>query len=482
MSEQEVKVQFKPPFVVQLADDASIKPAAAEAASGFKGDAVLVELDGTRVHFVEQQNGRFEIGSEVVTKAVVVGARHDVPHFNPVVWQAQGLGAQLQPGVPANVQLDTRLRFSFFDFNTSFIKGGELEKVQDKDGTTVVLIDQFAALFDDYTLVETIGFTSAKGGDADPPNWRGFAPGGDFSDAACTKYLKKLCDEMHARNRHVIAGYEMVLPLKKGTPEKPLTPEDEAHNAKTRAYRDSFLQWLNQASPDQVRAHVGQMRDFFISRSIEVDGIAYDFEMDSLGSLDDDPKKRKPNFPNHATNLAVLFTETAQTLGAGKGFGCVYYTGPFLTKDGGKDRSNMSVLKFSLAAGLPIPPGADPADPAKPVGNMIPRPMCFDGKSVTKADDMAASIQIALGKVADGGGGLHPSQLQFALNPGMIGFDNLTAEINDIFRPNRVGIAVFKPKDRPLHDFLTAAAAWNKALNPKTPPGTSGQPLQVPIP
>lgn len=462
---QEIEFVFPPPFVAQLEDkfdDKKVLTAeASEATFQFQGDAIVLDIDGTHVHLTEQQNGRFEFGSEVVTKASVFEVRREGLHNNPVVWQAKGLGQPLTPGVAGTVQLDSRLRFSFFDFNCSFVKkvhtgdrkspgGHPLANAYDLDLDQIKAFS--AARFDDYTFVEGIGFTDADGGDAHPPNWRGFAPSPLVEDAGKEDYLRKLCDALHGLNprMQVIVGYEMVItPVM--TNSLPL--------------RDKFQQWLQAANETQVRAHVDQIRDFFISRNIEIDGIAYDFEMDRLGMLD--PAHETLNFTNHAANLKTLFQATAEAYGVGNGFGCVYYTGPMQPDDGTGVSKNMRVVKFAIAKGK---------------GNLVPRPMCFTGTAVTSEKDMLASIKAALRQDATGGS-LHPSQLQFALNPGMIGFDKLTKEIQGIFRPNRVGIAVFKPQSMTMNDFVKAAAKWEQALNPNMPgPATRGQPLQVPSP
>jgi len=341
-----------------------------------------------------------------------------------------------EPAVPVKVK--PRLRLSLFDFNPSFIKS--LIFLRGKiTGCTLntALLDAFeAARIDDYSLVRTISFIGANDENyAHKPGWRDFSPGGSGGEALRVDYLQKLTQEMHNRGAQVTAGYELV---ERGT---------------SVSQRGTlFRRWLESATAEQVSKHAEDIVDFFVSRQIPIDGIGFDFELNGLGSA-------------HASNLAVLFSETAKLIASARPGAFVYYdTAPFQPKDGEGSSPNMEVLKYSLA---------------KSPSNLIARPMCYNGV-VTSESRIEASINCALSTSKDGGG-LTASHLQCAIDVSRTSDPTVQSMCTNLFRPNLVGMTVYTMPGPRKQTFLKKVGDLEAVLNPGSPPpGTPGEPHQVP--
>src|SRR5262245_32550110 len=277
-----------------------------------------------------------------------------------------------------------RLRLSIVDFNASFVKftGG-------KAGVNTKLLDIFETCrIDDYTLVNTVFFTSHDGkGKAKPPNWSGgFAPGGSFDkktpqeqEAIRVDHLTALIFAMHKRHRQVIVSYT----LDEGS--GPDTTRGGAFNA-----------WLAGPSPD-VAGHAQQIVDFFVKppRSLQIDGINFDLEIHHLGA--------KPNSTNHAANLSKLIEETAKKLAQARpGASVSYDNATFIKSDGEQTAlSWFRVQPYAIAA---------KAD------KLIARAMHnLKGEPRTKRTDIEKSIAIAF-KSGTGGGNITPNKLQIMIN------------------------------------------------------------------
>src|SRR5262249_22801407 len=111
------------PFIVKL-EEPGIEPQASEATYKWKGDIVHLDLDGEPgIMLAPDPNGEYQMPSDGWQSARVTSVEKRGLHPNPVLWRiVSGWNAQLQPGVTQTVQLSTRLRFSLFDFNASFVK------------------------------------------------------------------------------------------------------------------------------------------------------------------------------------------------------------------------------------------------------------------------------------------------------------------------------------------------------------------------
>jgi len=360
------------------------------------------------------------------------------------------------PDTTVDLKLSTRVRLSVWVFYPPFMKG--LIK-QDDASLDEGLLDKFAASrIDDLSLVSTIGWDESgwdvavkqdKVADFAPRvTWRDFAPGGVTGRAA--KYLKRLVDALHARGRQVQAGWASV---DKGT--------------SSGTYNRKWTSFLKQASAAQIDALAADAVDFFYRQGIEVDGIGYDFEVNSLGA-------------DQAVNLARLYERTAAAIRGRRLDGFVTYANAPFATDGKGQLGFMNVQPYRLARDVP---------------NLFPRPMCFDEHTASPAT-IRTSVACVLRKATDNdGGGLHPSQIQFGLFARELEKSNqFTALLDDSFRPNRIGVILYQfpqpiIKDQihnivdnaPIEKFFTDAAAWDALLNPgEAGPDTDGQPLQVP--
>ena len=355
-----------------------------------------------------------------------------------------------QPNTAVVTMPTPRLRMSLFDMNTGFTFSKKFQQ-----GSLVgvnfetALLDAFRdARFDDYSLVTTINFggTVSQGSfDPKPPVWD-YLPLGDAS--LRVSYLKGLITEIHNRKGQVIVGYARV--------EKGSTPQPA---------NQPFLQWLAGASTAQVTQHGNDIVSFFTNQGIDIDGVGFDFELNGLGSA-------------HAANLSTLFSTVAGALKSG---GVVYYdTGPFQPNDGQGSTGNLTVLNYALS---------------NVAANVIARPMCYNG-SVTPKQTISDSIDCAL-KPAPGGG-VTSSHVQMAIDFSRTSDADMLDMCTNVFRQKLVGLTVYtmpivKTAAGAMDVTQTKAAqqamfarakTWEAALNPAgvAGPGTSGQPLQVPLP
>jgi hypothetical protein len=439
-------------------EDPGIEPQASEAAFSWKGDIVHLDIDGQpSIMPAPASSGEYNMPIGGV-RAMVTKVEKRGLHRSPVVWRVlSGGNVALQHGTTQAVQLSTRLCFSLFDFNASFVKRGLYRhgKMTRVELDTALLDLVQAARLDDYSLVRTISFggeTSTH--DAQRPQWSNFAPLGSTDEAVRVDYLQKLTTELHARKVQVIAGYELV---ERGT--------EVSKKGKV------FRSWLSHATPTQVAAHAQAIDDFFTSRSIEIDGIGFDFELNGfVGTA-------------LGQNLALLFAETSKAMAHRNGLVC-YDTAPFQPNDGEGSTAIMVVQGYSKANSAP---------------NLVARPMCYNA-TVTPFPKVKASIAVALRDAGSlnilhygwgKGGGLHPGQVQYAIDwSRMRSYDKnrsneeVTRWCRDLFRPNRVGVVIYTMPvtGQTQAQLLRNCASWEAALNPgEAAPGTTGQPLQVPL-
>jgi hypothetical protein len=215
-----------------------------------------------------------------------------------------------------------------------------------------------------------------------------------------------------------------------------------------------FRDWLKNASAAQLAAHAQAIVDFFKSRSLDIDGIDFDLEINLLGA-------------KHATNIAVLYRETAKAMVAFRSEASVSYdNADFQTSDGSGALPWFKAQPYSLAASAP---------------NMIARPMHNLNGRADKTR-IANSIAVALRK-GSGGGGLHPSQLQFFVDIGHTPAASVETICKDVLLPNRVGLVMYNFGIKSLSSLVAAARTFDAALNPGMPaPGAAGgQPFQVPV-
>jgi hypothetical protein len=418
------------PFLVRL-EDPGIDPQASESAFDWSGNRVEFAFHSSPPRIREQQDGGglFSIASNGEPWATVTAVRRTGPSRQPVRWRmASGSGAVLTPGVEQKVGLSTRLRMSLWTFNAPFI-----EKL---NGSNVVL-DQpllkllHASRVDDLSLVYTITFDKSN---PSQPRWAdAFLPGG-FSNLR-EPYLRALIKALHAIDVQVIVGYEIV--------EKDKDRTDLG---------DSFTGWLASGSPQQIEDYANSIEAFFADRGLGIDGIGFDFEINSLGS-------------KQADNLALLYQKTSEAMAHRNGI-VSYANAPF-QEDGVTTLAFMKVQPFALARRAP---------------NILARPMCFGSKRSASFRDVESSIACALRR-SKKGGELHPSQVQFALWADRIGVSEMERWCRDLLRPNRIGLMLYNlpPARGAAQTFLQNCVKFDRALNPgEAPPGRDGQPLHVP--
>lgn len=443
-------------FKIQLQDAPGTAPQAGESAYQWRGNRVeVIRDDGLARVVVADGSGMARIEAGASPRATLTNVTQTVTSRSPLIWrQTTGGRATVTPQSPATVVLSARLRMSIWAMSAPFCVT--------KQGADILLDEHLLALLgtagvDDLSLVTTIGWdTRDRPTDrAKPPKWHdGFVP--LVSQAHREPYLRKLIGALHPRIQ-VIPGFSIV----KGSSalganaSQADTDRENAYNARAR----DFANWLRAASPAEIEDYARSINHFFESRGLLVDGIGFDVEIDAIG-------------PEHRDNLGLLYRKTSEAMAHRNGV-VSYATAPFV-KDG-VGMKHVQAQPFSTAAtGL----------------NLLARPMCYDASRSTSVADIVTSVACALrpyrdrydvdSRVLEGGGGLHPSQVQFALWTDKVDVAKLCTTV---LRPNRVGLMLYRmPVDQKgAEKFLTDCQTWNNKLNPgEASNGQPGQPLQVP--
>ncbi len=427
-------------FIVRWVDEPSITPDAQEEADEWSDDLVHIHPNASPAVGVadEDLDGLFVLPRGSSTKATVRDVYKSGPHETSVKWRVE-VGDVL-PGRVTEMKVSSRLRMSTWVFHSPFVKAKSGNDDITIDDETIELMGE--SCLDDISIVSTIGwvpFTNEVG-------WHDHAPGGEVKRSA--KYLKKVVDALHGKNIQVQAGWSSV-DVKTGN--KP--------------YNVGWTNYLASATPVKIRALAQSAWDFFEKQGIDIDGIGFDFEINSLGQ-------------KQAENLALLYRTTAEIFRQNKRDAFVTYANaPFATDGTGKP-GFMNIQPFSLCQG---------------VSNLFARPMCFDEHTVAP-EEIREGVACAVRRAA-GGGGLHPSQAQFGLFAREL--ENMSAFktlITETLRPNRIGLMLYQlPKFEvqnsmtgqftrlAITKFLKDCKTWNELLNPgEALPPTAGQPLQVP--
>lgn len=433
-------------FKIELTDP-GITAQAAEKKFGCEGDRVdlVIGTGSTQVLGRADGDGLYHIpASGPSAQATVTCVSRVGSGRVSVIWETDAKGTVFGPNAVHPVALSTRLRFSLMSMNASFmLKGGKKGEI-DPD----FLQPLRDARIDDFWLVPTIR--------PDPANYKkvawanSYKPGG--SEANRGPYLEQLIDKMHGIGVQVMVGYTIVVQTEQ---------KDEDTTAKKQLgdYVRGWAKWLENASEDDITAHAQAIQEWF--KDYDIDGIGFDLECSALRD-------------RHREKLGLLFRKTSDALAHRNGI-VSYANAPFLL-DGRRQLGFMNAQPYAHArSGL----------------NLLARPMCYDDVSAFKEDLVTNSIACALRKADDNsGGGLHPSQVQFALWAAKLGTKETVRWCKDILRPNRIGFAVYtlpfskKSDDQTKTmqlDFFKDCQLWEAALNPGLPgPGRGGQPLQVP--
>jgi hypothetical protein len=444
-------------FAVRLADQGTVTPAASEAAFDWKGDQVTFSSGGSpRVRETQEGGGLFVVPTDGAKNATVTSVKRILPHRVPLEWNFTPKNLALDPNVEGALSLSTRLRVSVWAFGAPFAA-----KKTGSDGVELnksLLTKLEKARIDDVSLVHTLAFDYSTQG----VRWSdGFKPLGETNRRK--GYCAELIRSLHAIGVQVLAGYTMVEGTRpdKSTEDFPVVTQ--------------FANWLAGADEGKITKHAQAIAAFFEKNGTPFDGLGFDIET----------KKIKKS---HRDNLGLLFKKIAEALSDRNAF-VTYANLPFLKKDGEEGDEFMKAQPYAHAALGP---------------NIVARPMCYGGVSVTDEkkvtttiqdsrtyDAVETSVACALAKPKDGGG-LHPAQLQMALWPRKIDEHADAKEPNwpradewcrKILRPNRVGLMLYPlpQEDAQVAHFLDDVPTWEKALNPdEAPPEKIGQPLQVP--
>lgn len=407
---------------------------------------------GTQVVTDDDHDGIFKLSREGATKGFVENAKLFDVHATAVdLRMRDGKELEVLPDQLLDLKVSSRLRQSVWAFYAPFSSGliGK-EDIKLDDGHMDLFRD---AQIDDLSLVSTISWVE-KGPDGDDNpevDWWDFAPAGEivndsklpnyrrtYNRPRAANYMRKLCEAMHARGRQVQAGWASV---------------DVRSSSLT--YNRGWTAFLKRATTAQIDLLASRALDFFFSQGIDIDGLGYDFEINSLGE-------------DQAANLARLYQTTARLLREKKADGFVSYANAPFSKDGDHTYSFMKVQPFALARDTP---------------NLLARPMCFDDKNSVPVGTINAGISCAIRKTTDNqGGGLHPAHSQFGLWADKLVSSGEWSSVVDTCRRNRTGIILYQlPKPgADLASFFKKAADWNKLLNPgEADAGVDGQPLQV---
>jgi hypothetical protein len=421
-------------------------------------EIVLTSSDGKSL--TTQQNdgeGLFSAlpTSQLAAGCTVTAARRKGPHTAPILWPIiSGGGGALSPGKEFELKLATRVRISINGYDASWIDQSKSTGECD-DGLMALLT---AAPIDDVSLVDTIDFDPAHPGEV---KWsRGFLPLGNPKLRA--PYLRDLIEKCRASDIQVGVGYAIV----------------DRGNA-VGYLGKAFAAWLDapklkdatqQAEAlDKKRAdiarHGERILEFFQEQDIDIDGLTFDFECNSL---------RMP----HKDNMALLIQSTARAFAPHNKW-VAYDNAPFLERDGGYTTytSSMRIQPYALCVNTP---------------NLMARPMCYNGEP-TSHKDLKSSIAVALAPASNKGGGIHPSQLQMAIRhwgaQSSLALAEILQRAQETLAPNRVGLVLYPfPFDASttrdnrisaMKAFLEKLLRIDAALNPGLP-RRPGQPLQVP--
>ena len=352
----------------------------------------------------------------------------DGPHRRPIDWNLVGHDhRKLTQGTTASVALSTRLRFSMWSFNTPFIRS-----LYELDKELLKLVN--TAYLDDLSLVHTIAWKEHTDGVRFTSKWT-------VSDAQ----LAELIQELHRMRVQVLAGYAI---------------GDE------KDYSEYFVRWLDKAKEPVLDAHASAIVDFLDKRKLPFDGVGFDLEMSGLRRHDESPAARRGQ--ETCEKLTYLYAKLSELMAERNGI-VTYATAPFTT-DGEGQSPWINAQPYRMAKAAP---------------NLIARPMTDSEKyGVVDKDTIMRSIACALSPTDKGGGGLHPSQLQIPITPSKMAMEEL---VTQHLRPNRAGLVIYRlprPADREAtKKMLRDCTQWHEQwLNKYEPlPGTSGQPLQVPL-
>lgn len=432
-------------FMVRWIDEPAITPAAQEEAHNWTDDRVVIHPNASPAVSTTDTDadGVFFLPRGPSTKARLEEVVKTGPHRTAVTWRVPQ-GIELLPGKVADLPVSTRLRMSAWVFHSPFVKriSGDDDIILDEESVAAM----GESCLDDLSIVSTIGWVEGS----NPPKvgWRDHRPGG--SEKRSAKYLAKVVNALHAHGIQVQAGWSSV-DLKTGS-----SP-----------YNRAWTKFLATATPGDIQTLAESALQFFASRGIDIDGIGFDFEINSLGVP-------------QAANLALLYQKTAEVFRDHKRDAFVTYANAPFDQDGQGKPGFMNVQPFALARDVP---------------NLFARPMCFDEHTIS-AGEIRKGVACAVRQASsNSGGGLHPAQAQFGLFARELDnakeFESL---VTDTLRPNRIGLMLYQlPKFRvinskkgifdrtPVLNYLADCRKWNDLLNPdEALPRTEGQPLQVP--
>jgi hypothetical protein len=454
------------PFLIRWLDvygtKAQPKPVTAQAheqAWKHAGDWIDLTFSDGKSLTIDQNDGKGLFAalptSRRAEKCKVTAARRKGPHTAPVSWQiVSGKDIDFPPGEEHKLRIATRVRLSINGFDASWID--QSKSTGECDPGLMALLS--AAPIDDVSLVDTIDFDQARPGEV---KWsQGFLPLG--SSKLRVPYLQDLIKKCHAANIQVGVGYAIV-----------------DRNKDVGALGKAFAAWLSdpqlkdaaaqaealKKKRAEIAKHGQKILEFFQKNAIDIDGLTFDFECNSLRM-------------EHKDNMALFIQSTARAFAPYNKW-VAYDNAPFLGQDGGDttNTSSMRIQPYALCAHTP---------------NLMARPMCYNGKP-TPYDDLKSSVAVALAPPSSKGGGIHPSQLQMAIRhwgaTSSLTADEILRRAKEILAPNRVGLVLYpfpfdsrdsrETRIKAMKAFLDKLLKIDAELNPGLPRGP-GQPLQVP--
>jgi hypothetical protein len=346
-------------------------------------------------------------------------------------------GVTVKTGEATKVELPARrLRSSIWMGDPGDVLGGWADRKTGKLARDPSKVSSRTGVLDDLTLLTTIHMSKDRG-----VAWRNDNVVPLFSEALT------LC---HDNKIELYAGY---------------TIADEGTAQGTRS--KLFVEWIrNPVNPTPAEHAAAIVKFLWDDKKLDFDGIGFDLELNGLKGSD------KSVFIDFYGHLADLLKPRRKVLSIATGIG-----------DIGKEDQALGTFV------------AQPFEIAKGHDNVIMRPMCYDvfNFSDEKLEQWRAHVaDYALNTV-----GLKPSQFQLGLK---------TSNNSDIFTPkgqplppgwgprkcclDASGVADFckkhlRPKQVGVITFagFTDSRTIDASLNPSGPPaGTSGEPLQQPIP
>jgi len=381
------------------------------------------------------------------------------PHHQAVLWRASG--TQIDTRSPnINVHISSRLRISLWA-STYAIADPAQSPINDR------FVRGAKGFVDDFTLNWTIvNDKKMECIEFDPADPVGIPKKGADPVQYRVRYYEEVLRLCHQLGIQVLAGYSLLKP----------------ESARTQAFNAWLVRLVENPSQRsrEIRRVVQLIDDFLFSgqcfKGDVFDGIGFDLEAvpGQKKNISEKELDRRGGVLKEFYHELAYRLATRNKIVALAAYGLVDPT----HWRGGRALNFGIAHQFQIALGAP---------------NILIRPMGYDAPPRNDGENLATSKLYRWHKeIVDWalkGAKLHPSQFQLGIkqnwggqNLGIVNNPEfLRRRCEELLRPNRLGLSVFALGIKGKENWRKFER-YNDALNPgEAPPGTVGQPLQVPI-